>query len=202
MALTTSAHEILRAAKQAGDDEIPDEIWALIERHRGTLINQAYAILGNLQDAEEVVQESLCELYQKRAKLSEARSVGAFIRTINRRNALDRLRSDRRDSKRAQQKHEDLGRPESTTGGFSQLDAREIVAKAIETLPDRMREVVILRYWEHLSYEAIGKRLDLPTSTVWQLFYDASEQLFEKLQPQVPAEPQLEAEKQSEGRSP
>ena len=186
MALTTSAHEIMRASREAGGEDVPDQVWALVDRYRGELINQAYSILGNLQDAEEVVQDSFCELYQKPKQLTEARSLGGLLRSINRANALDRLRSRRRDSQRLKRQQEAKMSPERTTGGFSQLDAREAISKAIEDLPERMRAIVNLRYWDHLPYEAIGQRLDLPTSTVWQLFYDASERLFEKLQDQLP----------------
>ena len=41
-----------------------DQFWLLVERFRADLVNQGFAILGNLQDAEDVAQESLCRSYR------------------------------------------------------------------------------------------------------------------------------------------
>lgn len=82
MSVTTSAKEIL-ARTAAGPDGLPEAFWELVERYRGELVNQAYAILGSLPDAEDVVQESLCEAFNNRKRLVEARSLGALLRSIN-----------------------------------------------------------------------------------------------------------------------
>ncbi len=183
MSLTTSAQQILHRARQDGSNDFPDQIWELIERYRAELINQAVAILGSVQDAEDVVQESFCEAYHKRQRLAEARSLGAWLRSINRANALDRLRGRKRDPSQ-----QDTSPDKAVTGGFGLLEKRESLAQAIEALPEQMRTVVILRYWEHLGYEDIARRMDMPTTTVWALFYDACQKLCDKMegQPQAP----------------
>ena len=63
----------------------------------------------------------------------------------------------------------------------------ESVAKAIDTLPSDMRAMVVMRFWEELSYEEIARRMNLPLSTVWRSLYEAGQRLFGKLEPYVGA---------------
>ena len=61
MALTTSAQEITQSAPTGS---FPPQYWELIERYRGELMNQAHAILGSVDDAEDVVQETFFEAFR------------------------------------------------------------------------------------------------------------------------------------------
>ena len=156
--------------------EFPEKYWDLIERYRAELLNQAVSILGAVDDAEDVVQETFCAAFRDSTKLSQADSIGAWLRTINRHNALNHLRGKRRDSKRSRAADKTF-----TTGGISALGVQESIAKALESLPPNMRAVVVLRYWEHLSYKEIAKRLGLPVGSVGRLRYEATMCLYEKL---------------------
>ncbi|MBI3828703.1 MAG: RNA polymerase sigma factor [Planctomycetes bacterium] len=161
--------------------EVPEKYWELIERYRGELVNQALAICGKLEDAEDVVQETLCEAFRDPAKLAQARSLGAFLRSINRANALNRTRDRKRDAAKSGRKQLEAPARLVTTGGFSLLELRDSVAKAIETLPPHLRTVVVLRYWQHLSYEEMAARLNVPSGTVGRLLYEATLALYDKL---------------------
>ncbi len=182
MALTTAAQSI---AKTQGMESLPAQYWELVERYRGELMNQAHAILGSVEDAEDVVQETFCEALRDVRKLADVRSVGAWLRSVNKFNALTRLRERRRDSKRIIRKHNEAPERMVTTGGFSAVETQEAVTKAIEALPENLRSVVVLRYWEHLSYKEIAQRLQLPPGTVGFLLYDASVRLYDKLKIQI-----------------
>ena len=179
---TTAAVQILvRQTRMNERADFPEQFWDLIERYRGELINQAVAILGSVEDAEDVVQETFCEALRDQERLAKARSLGALLRAINRANALNRMRDDKRDVKKTERKQVQAPERPFTTGGFSALELRDTVAKAIETLPPHLRTVVALRYWEHLSYEEIAVRLKVPPGTVGRLLYDASMVLYDRL---------------------
>ncbi len=180
MSVTTSAQQVLRDGS-ADNGEIPERFWELLERYRGELVNQAFAILGDHQHAEDVVQESFCEAFCDPHSLAEVKSLGAWLRKINRNNALDRLRHQRRQAQGVDDRQKALRPRTVTTGGFSILETRELMAKAVENLPERMRSVVVMKYWEGLSYDEIGQRLKLPKSTVWRLYYEASQQIYSEI---------------------
>lgn len=186
MATTTSAQQIM-SALNGNDVVLPEEHWELIDRYRGELVNQALAIVGNLQDAEDVVQESFCEAFANPDRLADARSIGALLRTINKANALNRLRFRYRDADKNARQQRDVPRRMATTGGISFLELRDSVAQAVEKLSEKHRTVVVMRYWEHCSNEEIAERLGIPIGTVGRLHYEATQALFGKLRPHLRA---------------
>lgn len=185
MAITTSAREIVQSSEMALPDDLPEQFWELVELYRGELINQAFAILGSVPDAEDVVQESFCEVVRQPDKLVNESSIGGWLRTINRANALNRLRNRKRDSNRVIRKQQEAPDRTLTTGGFSGMEICEAVAKAIDTLPADLRRAVVMRYWEHLSYDDIAARMKVSPRTVRRLFHDASVQLYQRLKNHV-----------------
>lgn len=182
MSLTTSAHQILQNATQGTPmDEMPAEFWEIVERYRGDLVNQAFALLGSQDDAEDVAQETFCEAFRDRDRLAKVRSLGAWLRQINRANALNRRRDRKRHSDRAERKQIEAPDRAFTTGGFTTLVVREAVAKAIETLPEAQREALVLHYWQHLPYDEIAARLKTSPRTVRRNLHEAYQALYGRL---------------------
>lgn len=173
-------------AKDPSGCAIPtDYFWQLVERFKADLVNQAFAILGNVPDAEDVAQASLCEAFEGLNNLRDPYQLGNWLRQINRRNALDLLRRRKRDQSGLQRAIQDPLRDSSATGGFSRVDLKEIVARAIDALPTDLREIVVLRYWEHLSYQDIASRLGLPVGTVKSQLFRADSMLEQRLRKYV-----------------
>jgi RNA polymerase sigma-70 factor (ECF subfamily) len=179
--------------------EIPAEFWEVVERYRAELKHQAFAILGSQEDAEDVVQETYYEAFRSGQKLSGADSLGAWLRAANRRNALDRIRAKRRTNAAEHDPHAAV----VTTGGFSAIELRESIGKAMKTLPAVQREIVALRFWQQLTCKEIAERKGLPQGTVRRILYEASLALFGQLHgvlgkpapgPQVPPDSTANAE--------
>ncbi len=78
-------------------------------------------------------------------------------------SAMSLLRTKNRSSRREDIRRE--GARQNTTGGFSQIMLRETVAKAIENLPEKLRQTVVLHYREHLPFETIATRLKISGRT-------------------------------------
>lgn len=183
MPVTTSALQIMRECPQ-GDhvSDLPEEFWALIDRYRGELVNQAFAILGTIEEAEDVVQETFCEVYRDKGQaLSDVRSIGAWLRTINKANALNRVRDRKRAADKVERKQVEEPSRTFTTGGFSTLELKEMLAIEVENLPEHQRSALILRYWEHFSTEEIAERTGQTARTVRRHLCDATLQLYERL---------------------
>ncbi|MCZ7646604.1 MAG: sigma-70 family RNA polymerase sigma factor [Planctomycetota bacterium] len=177
MSHTTAAQRILSQRPTGEAGMLPDRYWELVERYRGELVNQALSLVGDLADAEDVVQETFCEALSHEERLVQARSLGAWLRRMNRANALDFLRR----RKSAAQTARDVRPRAATTGGFSLLETREAVARAIEALPPPLRGVVVLRFWKQLSCDEIAERLNEPAGTVRWKLCEAAKLLFGKL---------------------
>ncbi len=161
-----------------------EHFWQLIERFRADLVNQALLILGSQQDAEDVAQETLCKAFLDLSKLRDASKLGAWLRQINRFNAINLQRQ------RIRQREERLA-----TGQLNALEAEnenkatpaeERVVRAVDSLPEAFREVVVLRYWEKCSTEDIAARLGIPAGTVRSRLTRADGMLARKLQNLLP----------------
>ena len=76
-----------------------------------------------------------------------------------------------------------------TTGGFSVVELRDSVAKAIGGLPENLQAVVKLRHWEGLSCREISTRLNMPEGSVKRLLFDANNRLYDKLKAQFESTP-------------
>jgi RNA polymerase sigma-70 factor, ECF subfamily len=152
------------------------------DQYREELILDALSVVGSRADAEDVVQETFCEVLKDPSKLNGADSAIAMLLSINRCNALDRVRHKKRDSERLIRKFKlDPTRTE-TTGGFSTLDRADFIASAVSNLAPRMRAVVMLHYFQHQTYKQIAEQLNMPVGTVGRLLYEASKVLYNKLE--------------------
>ena len=161
---------------------LPEQYWELVEQYRAELIADAMSIVGAREDAEDVVQETFCEAFKQPEKLTNAASIRALLLSINRCNTMDRARNKKRDSHRIIRKLQNDPGEMATTGGFSGLERADFVAGAIEGLPAKMRSVVVLHYFQHLTYKEIAGRLKMPPGTVGRLLYEASQVLYSKLE--------------------
>jgi RNA polymerase sigma-70 factor (ECF subfamily) len=155
-------------------DEVPAQYWELVNEYRDELVAQAISVGCVAADAEDVVQETFCEAFRDAQKIMTAQSIGTTLRLINRRNALNRIRSKKRADKKARLKHELAPDRSVTTGGFSQIDVNDTLAKAVESLPEHLRQIVILRFWQHLSYKEIADRLNIPIGNIGRLLSGAT----------------------------
>jgi RNA polymerase sigma factor (sigma-70 family) len=178
---TTAALAIMNESASASTD-LPDGFWVLVDRYRSDLMNQALAILGTIEDAEDCVQDTFAEVCRQHAKIAAVQSLGAWLRKINRANAVDRLRRQRGAKERSAEK------TLVTTGGFTFMETRDFVARAIEKLPSELRQVVVLHYWENLDYDAIAKKLEVSSMTVRRRLYEGGKILYRFLAPNSPAQ--------------
>lgn len=177
MATTAMMIEALMEMRTDPSARTHERFWLLVERFRADLVNQAMAILGNQNDAEDVAQESLCEAFQDLSALKDPAKLGAWLRSINRCNALNL----RRKRGRMKARHEKL----EADGQETRAEPTDLewVARAVDSLPEHYREAVVLRFWEKRSTEEIALILGIPAGTVKSRLSRADEILFRKLRP-------------------
>ena len=187
MPTTAMMIEALVAMRKDPGGVPADHFWQLVERFRADLVNQAFSIMGNQADAEDVAQLSLAKAFRMLHTLEDPAKLGIWLRTINRRLSLNALRSRKRSRVHAVE-HLDAqaSAPATTPTGINveavgKSTSMDQVARAVDALPETYREVVVLRYWEHLKTERIAERLGLPVGTVKSRLARADRFLLEKL---------------------
>jgi RNA polymerase sigma-70 factor (ECF subfamily) len=147
----------------------------LVDKYSGSVFNLAYRMTGNAADAEELAQDAFLQAY---ARLGDFR-VGArfhpwlytialnLCRNRVRRGALVKwvpLQSDRGDGHPTTIDVASVApNPEEA---FLDQEGEQRLTRAIQALPEKYREVFLLRQSQGLSYEEIAGITGLPMGTV------------------------------------
>lgn len=141
------------------------EEWALdavIERHGGWLDRLATGTLGDHHQAQEAVQETLVALWSGAGRIRRGTSLRSWLAAV----VLNQCRKQQRRSTRwwRRFKAPAAQEPASEVNG-EQLDTGPLW-RAITTLGEGQREVLILRHIEGLDVRATAEALGLPEGTV------------------------------------
>ena len=140
-----------------------DEAVALYGAHRLSLVRLAVLLVDDLQSAEDVVQDAFAGFLGRHRALDDPDRALAYLRTsvVNRaRSALRR----RRTARAYVVPHE--VEPEGPSGRAVLAEEHREVLGALKRLPDRQREVLVLRYWSELSEAQIAEALGVSRGTV------------------------------------
>ena len=130
----------------------------LCKRYYASLQAIAYAILMDSHLAEDVAQETLAVACRNFSKLHKPKKVGPWLAAISRNVAKDILRD--------QSKQKRLEQCEATGVAYESDDSDNGIHQAIAQLPVSLREVVLMRYFDSMSYQQMGQVLGLSEQAV------------------------------------
>jgi RNA polymerase sigma-70 factor (ECF subfamily) len=150
---------------RAGDTRALEELY---DRHTPMLYGLVLRIVGRSHDAEEVLQDMWVQAWRRADTWEPARgSVAAWLITLARSRAIDRLRS-----LAARQRAETAAPPpdppagDAVAAGAEQRQSQQRMAAALAALGPQQREVLELAYFGGLSQSEIAARLGAPLGTV------------------------------------
>lgn len=141
---------------------------SLFEERYPALVQMARLLVDDTEAAEEVVQEAFVRLYGGWTRLRDPGRAHAYLRSTVWNLARDRLRR-RRTARRHQAVQAGVVAPPPIPGPADALvddERRQAVAAAIDRLPRRQRECVLLRYWSDLSDQEIAGTLGIGAGSV------------------------------------
>ena len=150
--------------------------------HAQGVTNVIYRMCGDVQIAEEAAQETFIQAWLHLSSYRPQTSLRNWLYRIAVNAATDILRKEKRILPHA---IEDLPLTDSRPGPEALLFQSErtaLVQKAILSLPDASRAVLILREYEEMSYREIADTLDIPAGTVMSRLNYARKILKEKLE--------------------
>jgi RNA polymerase sigma-70 factor (ECF subfamily) len=154
----------------------------IFERYCKLLVNHAYKMLGNPDEANDVVQEVFLAIWNKRYELTITGSLSSYLYKATKNRILNHIAHEKVVSNYAESISNFI--ENDYVLADSQLREEEleaIIAKEIELLPAKMREVFLLRKVEDLSYEEIALQLNITDKTAKQQVYNSLKILREKL---------------------
>ena len=162
--------EQLMSLFQGGDENAYIE---LVNRYKDKLINFIFNYLGDLESSEDVVQETMIKLYQKKHYYKEIAKFSTWLYTIakNLANTELRKRKQRKTTLLSQFSKDDktyeLPSNDPEPGQEIQTDiVNKIIRNAVDQLSEKFKIVIVLRDIQGLSYEDISEIINVPIGTV------------------------------------
>lgn len=169
----------------AGDDDQPirSHFESVYRRYRSRAFFSAFALVGDREEAMELVHEGFLRAYQAWDRFDKAREFYPWFHRILRNLCLNRLRSRKRNPvKESLEQWEEQGItvPSSGPDPLLAADLEERTRRtweAIMSLSTENREIILLREFHGLSYQAIADSMGCPVGTVMSRLHTARKHL-------------------------
>jgi RNA polymerase sigma-70 factor (ECF subfamily) len=168
----------------------------LVERHSRNVYQLAYRMMGNRQDAEEVVQEAFLRGYQKLKQFAGNANFGTWVYRIAANHAIDLLRQRKTEDSRREApgricedgSEVDLmsrvtapGPSPERLAGSSELGAK--MNAALGTLTPAERTAIVMRHWDGCAIEEIAAVLKSNANATKNTVFRAVAKLRKALEP-------------------
>ena len=168
---------------QEGDINAYNE---LVKRYKDRLLNFVLRYFNNVEQAEDVVQDTLIKLYTHASYYKNVAKFSTWIFTIAKNNALTELRKNKR--KKTDSLWTEDGQVIDINSKEESLDSKvqneiaiDQLNKFLDEIPENFRMAVVLRDFQELSYEEISKILEIPIGTIKSRINRGRIQLAEKM---------------------
>jgi RNA polymerase sigma-70 factor (ECF subfamily) len=152
----------------------------LVRRYQGELFGYLRRYLGDSTLAEDVFQNTFLQVYTKIGKYDPGRPVRPWLYTIATHQAIDALRRQGRQQAVSLEQERVNGTGDELHYLLDMLETpgpsppehaegeerRLLVREGVNRLPDFLRQVVILAYYQGLKYKDIADIMDIPVGTV------------------------------------
>lgn len=163
----------------------------LIRDHAGSLYRYAFRLSGQASDAEDLVQQTFLVAQQKLHQVREAERASGWLFAVLRSCFLRSRRKRIPLTSEEQFPLDSVAAQPAGEADDSWLD-RETLQAAIAEMPDEFKLVVLMFYFEELSYKEIAVQLEIPIGTVMSRLSRGKAHLRRRLAPEEPSESAVE----------
>lgn len=172
----------------------------LVERYQRKVFSVAFGMVKDHEEALDIAQEAFVKVHRYLQDFKGDSSFYTWLYRITRNLAVDRLRSRR---SQAAAFDERVGRDEVELGEAGILSTRlgtnphktalrrelaEKLEEALRQLPEKHREILLLREVEGMSYEDLARVLEIPKGTVMSRLFHARAKMQKLLEPYLEGE--------------
>jgi RNA polymerase sigma-70 factor (ECF subfamily) len=183
---TLGSDEVIVERALTGD---ADAFGELVRRWEWRIFALTYGMLGREEDARDATQETFLAAFRNLRGFRGEAKVSSWLHRIAVNQCISRQRRARVRSESALEDD-----PENSAASFAAplshspakvAEGRQetlAVRRAINSLPIELRQVVVMKEFEELTFREIADALDLPLSTVKSRLYTALKQLQMRLQ--------------------
>ena len=157
----------------------------LVNRYQVRAVHAAYLILYDRHLAEDIVQTAFIKVAERIHQFDDERPFAPWFFRIVLNDALKLAKKQRRNVSFETQLDEPtaqlakwLTNPDTQPENLvEQMEMREIILRAIQSLPPGQRSVIVMRYYLDMSMAEMSKKTDRPISTIKWWLRDARKRL-------------------------
>ena len=162
----------------------------LVRRWENPIYGLSLRMLGRDEDARDVCQETFLAAFRNLRKFRGEAKFSSWIYRIALNACNSRLRRpDTTKTRSLDEEHDDGQREEladrtveAATESLQREQLSAIVRRALNALPNEMRQVIIMKEYEELTFAEIAEILEIPMSTVKSRVYTGLQQLRARLE--------------------
>lgn len=175
-------HALLERIR-GGDDSGFEQ---LVKQHTGKIVGLAWRMVGNREEAEDIVQEAFLRLHRSLAEFRGESRIGTWLYRTTTRLAIDHLRRERLKRKLFffRQDNDAPDPVEAASDGrndpgrdFQSQEMLLVLRKSLGKLSARQQAIFTLRHYEGLSLKEIADHLGIESGTVKAHLHRAVTQL-------------------------
>jgi len=146
--------------------------WELVVgRYKRKVFHIAYKFTGRHDDAEDLTQEIFLKVFRSLEKFNRDADFSTWLSSVARNFCIDHYRASKREKEVLVEDLVAFDLAPASTGSsphraLEDRDRRSFLRRGLEALPEKLREAVVLRDLQGLSYQEMADRLGLPEGTV------------------------------------
>jgi RNA polymerase sigma-70 factor (ECF subfamily) len=167
----------------------PDAFGEIVNRWERKIFALCFGMLHREDDARDAAQETFIAAYKNLSNFRGEAKVSSWLHRIavnqcltKQRRSKVRAESSLEDENFAEDSsfHQPLGLSPSRSA--EQNERFKLVRQAVSSLPSELKQVIVMKEFEEMTFQQISETLDLPLSTVKSRVYTALKQLRMKLE--------------------
>lgn len=152
----------------------------LVKMYDRRVYRTAYSFLKDMEEAQDISQEVFLKLHRGLSGYDEGRPFFPYLYQITKNLCFTRMKSRSWRTEPLPEKEE----PSAEVGPEETVVRKEEAAgvrRAVEALPEKLREVIELKHFQDCSYREMAEILNIPEGTVMSRLYNARKALREEL---------------------
>lgn len=169
--------------------EDPNAFGEIVRRWERKIFALCFGMLGREDDARDAAQETFIAAYRNLARFRGDARVSSWLHRIAVNQCLTTKRRDRSraedliDDENGEEDRVFVAAPQySPARKIEKAERMTLVRQAVTTLPSDLRQVIVMKEFEEMTFQEISETLELPLSTVKSRLYTALKQLRMKME--------------------
>lgn len=140
----------------------------------------AYRYLGSREEAADIAQEVFLRAWKNFSSIDPKRPVFPWLFRITKNLCINKSRK-KSGSEAGLEFPELLSGTQSVEKEVIERESQEEIRRAVLNLPDKYRDIIILKHYDECTYEEMSEILEIPKGTVMSRLFNARKMLKQNL---------------------